>query len=263
MLDKGRGGRVMPKLPKENCLYRIGDFRLDARSRVLLRGSEPVRMPLKATEILLTLVEHSGDVVTKEELLHAVWPDKIVDEANLKQNIAVIRKVLDVQPGSPGHIETFVGRGYRIVGIVEEVVAEPSSAIARPQPHDELPPPYKVLPAVVFPAAVRPRPSGWIVTALVLRWRGFGRPRDLAGLRSSQRDLCRALYRVPRHPGHPSTRFEVTTRRLAGREKSSFFMAAEEWQTPGGLGKIARPRRPDQDRLPGGPPLQPSLVARR
>lgn len=94
-------------------------------------------MSLKATEILLTLVEHSGDVVTKDELLHAVWPDKVVDEANLKQNIAVIRKILDVQPGSPGHIETFVGRGYRIIGTVEEVIAKPPGADAKPEPHSQ------------------------------------------------------------------------------------------------------------------------------
>ncbi len=132
---------MTPKLSKEHCIYRIGNFRLDARAKVLLRGDDPVRMPLKATEILLVLVQHSGEVVTKDELLNAVWPDKVVDEANLKQNIAVIRKILDSQPGSPVHIETFVGRGYRIVGTAEEVIATPPAEVPAPGPHMGPPPP--------------------------------------------------------------------------------------------------------------------------
>ena len=116
MYNSDKGFKEFARLTRESRSYQFGEFRLNGGSRVLLRANEPVRLPLKAIEILLTLVERCGDVVTKEEIMAAVWPDKVVDEANLKQNIAVIRKCLCVEPGMPGHIETFVGRGYRIIG---------------------------------------------------------------------------------------------------------------------------------------------------
>ena len=116
MHNPNKGFEKVATLERENRIYRFGEFRLDGGSRVLLRANEPVRLPLKAIEILLTLVKRSGDVVTKEEIMTAVWPGKVVDEANLKQNIAVIRKSLAIEPGMPGYIETFVGRGYRIIG---------------------------------------------------------------------------------------------------------------------------------------------------
>ena len=131
----------MQPLVREHCTYRFGEFRLDSGSRVLLRANEPVRVPLKAIEILLMLVKHSGDVVTKEEIMTAVWPGKVVDDANLKQNIAVIRKSLAIAPGMPGYIETFVGRGYRIIGagIEAEPQPPPSSTPAETELPTHLP----------------------------------------------------------------------------------------------------------------------------
>lgn len=97
-------------------VYQFGPFRLDSTSKVLLRDGQPVRLARKAVETLLALVENAGQVLTKEELLATVWPDRVVDEANLAQNVAVIRKALGVERGAAGYIETFPGRGYRILG---------------------------------------------------------------------------------------------------------------------------------------------------
>ncbi len=101
---------------------------------MLLRENEPVRLTKKAIETLLALVENSGLVLTKEELMRAVWPDRVVDEANLAQNIAVIRKALAVEHGAPGSIETFPGRGYRILGPIAaaEVLDEGTSESVSP-----------------------------------------------------------------------------------------------------------------------------------
>jgi Tol biopolymer transport system component/DNA-binding winged helix-turn-helix (wHTH) protein len=125
------------------CLYEFGEFRLDANSKMLLRGSEPVHLPLKATEILLILAQNGGDVVSKERLMNAAWPNRVVDEANLKQNIAVIRRTLAIAPGMPGHIDTFVGRGYRLVGSVArapdlDMAPSPTQPAA---PSNAVPPP--------------------------------------------------------------------------------------------------------------------------
>src|SRR5687768_8891017 len=75
-------------------------------------------MTRKAVETLLVLVENPGRVLTKEEIMSAVWTDRVVDEANLAQNIAVVRRILAAEKGSPAHIETFPGRGYRLEGPV-------------------------------------------------------------------------------------------------------------------------------------------------
>lgn len=97
-------------------------------------------------ETLIVLASRSPEVATKEEMLAAVWQDRIVDEANLAQNIAVIRKTLGASPGDPAYIETFPGRGYRLLGpvTVEQPAgaAEPSLAHVEPepsQPHPKAP----------------------------------------------------------------------------------------------------------------------------
>lgn len=112
-------------------IYKFGSFGLDASAKVLLRGGEPLHLTRKAAETLLILVEQSPQVVTKEDLIAAIWPDRVVDEANLAQNIAVVRRALNVEKGHAGYIETFAGRGYRILGPVtvsEEATREPEGA---------------------------------------------------------------------------------------------------------------------------------------
>jgi Tol biopolymer transport system component/DNA-binding winged helix-turn-helix (wHTH) protein len=99
---------------------RIGEFELDPVAKVLFRDGQPVGLTRKATEMLLALARRAGQVVTKEELMAEVWPDRVVDEANLAQNIAVVRKALGVAKGHPASIETFAGRGYRMEGPVGE-----------------------------------------------------------------------------------------------------------------------------------------------
>jgi DNA-binding winged helix-turn-helix (wHTH) protein len=79
---------------KNNQRYEFGPYRVDANERVLWQGDEIVRLTPKIVETLLVLVESEGKVVTKEELMSRIWPDTIVDEANLTQNIFVLRKCL-------------------------------------------------------------------------------------------------------------------------------------------------------------------------
>lgn len=97
-------------------LYEFGPFRLDPEKRLLLRNDEPVPLQLKAFDTLLVLVRHSQQVVLKDELMKAVWPDTFVEESNLAQNIFVLRKTLALNSGvqdSHRFIATIPGRGYR------------------------------------------------------------------------------------------------------------------------------------------------------
>jgi len=98
----------------------FGPYRLDFERRRLLRGTELVLVHQKALEILIFLVEHRGEVVSKDELMHSIWPDSFVEESNLTQNIFVLRKALGEGPKENRYIATIPGRGYRFVATLDD-----------------------------------------------------------------------------------------------------------------------------------------------
>lgn len=100
-------------------MYEFGPYRLDAAQKLLLHHARVVPLTLKAFEVLLALVEQAGNVVTKEELLHRVWPNTFVDEGNLTQTIFMLRKALSDGAQGANFIETIPKRGYRFVAQVE------------------------------------------------------------------------------------------------------------------------------------------------
>ena len=104
--------------------YEFGDFRLDATKRRLLRGGEPVQLTPKVFDTLLYMVEHRGDVITKDALMAALWPDTVVEENNLGQNISKLRSVLGESRGENLYIATAQGRGYRFVADVKALTDE-------------------------------------------------------------------------------------------------------------------------------------------
>jgi TolB-like protein/DNA-binding winged helix-turn-helix (wHTH) protein len=101
-------------------IYEFGPFRVDALRRVLLRDGNPVRLPAKAFEILLVLLEEKGRLVEKEELMRRVWPDSIVEENNLTVNMSALRKSLIESPGEHRYVVTVPGRGYQFVADVRQ-----------------------------------------------------------------------------------------------------------------------------------------------
>jgi len=105
-------------------LYEFGPFRVDPDKQVLLREDQPVSITPKAFETLLILVRHSREVVSKDELMKAVWPDAFVEEANLSQNIFVLRKALGDTLEDRRYIVTLPGRGYRFVAQVRTVAQD-------------------------------------------------------------------------------------------------------------------------------------------
>src|SRR5262252_2855948 len=102
-------------------LYEFGAFQLDTAKR-LLRRLDGTTVPLtpRVFETLLYMVEHRGIVLDKERLMEAVWPDSIVEENNLSQNISTLRRIFGETPGSHSYIVTVPGRGYRFVADVSE-----------------------------------------------------------------------------------------------------------------------------------------------
>ena len=106
-------------------LYGFGPFRIDTVERTLLCHERPVQLTPKVFDTLLALVESSGHVLGKNELMQKVWPDSFVEENNLAQNISVLRKVLGEGAEGLKYIETVSKRGYRFVADVEELWDEP------------------------------------------------------------------------------------------------------------------------------------------
>src|SRR5437762_5834504 len=106
-------------------VYEFGEFRLDAARRLLWRNGAQVPLTPRVFETLLYLVEHYDTVLDKECLMEAVWPDSIVEENNLTQNISTLRRVFGETPGSHHYIVTVPGRGYRFVADVK--VREPAA----------------------------------------------------------------------------------------------------------------------------------------
>lgn len=99
--------------------YEFGPFRLDMQRYLLIRSGEPIQLSPKAFKTLMVLIENRERVVSKDELLQAIWPDAHVEESNLAQNIFVIRKVL-AEGDNGRYIVTIPGTGYRFVGKVAE-----------------------------------------------------------------------------------------------------------------------------------------------
>src|SRR5262245_5384561 len=106
---------------QENLSYEFGLYRLDLASRLLLRDGRPEPLTPKAFETLLALVENSGQLVSKHELMKRIWPDTIVEEANLANNISLLRKILGQGADERPCIETLPKRGYRFVADVRQV----------------------------------------------------------------------------------------------------------------------------------------------
>ncbi len=109
--------------------YRFGPFQLDAAEHRLLRDGAEVPLQFKAFEILCILVERSGRLLTKEDLLRQVWPDTVVEENNLNKNISSLRKALGGPATGQSYIETVPRVGYRFVTPVTQMASSVSLPI--------------------------------------------------------------------------------------------------------------------------------------
>ena len=102
-------------------LYHFGPFALDPNKRALFRHSKPVALTPKAFDVLLYLAQNPNRVISKEELLKAVWAGSFVEEGNLTQNVFLLRKVLAEESGESGLIVTVPRVGYQFAAEVATV----------------------------------------------------------------------------------------------------------------------------------------------
>src|ERR1700687_5990012 len=140
---------------KSRQFYEFGPFRVDPEKELLLRGDETVPLTPKTFQILLVLVRHSKEVVTKDDLLKMVWPDTFVEEANLSRNIFLLRQALGETPQDHQYIVTVPGRGYRFAEDVKLVPSSELSVVAASHTKLQV-------------QVNESRPWGWIAAAVVL-----------------------------------------------------------------------------------------------
>lgn len=160
--------------------YLWDEWRFEPTECRLTRDGAVVPMPAKALDLLATLLRRAPRLVTKEEILTAVWPDATVEEGNIAFHIAALRKNLDTDDG-PSAIENVRGRGYRFVhdiailqlpltDAVQQRIAEPRPA-TQPRPPRRLP--WRklavagiLIAAFVVTMIVRSRPEEWSVVVM-------------------------------------------------------------------------------------------------
>jgi predicted ATPase/DNA-binding winged helix-turn-helix (wHTH) protein len=116
----------------------FGPFRLDTARACLWRGEQLLPLPPKPFAVLAYLVAHAGEVVSKEALLEAVWPETVVSEGVLKTCMGQIRQVLGETARQPQYIATMHRRGYRFIAPVTPV----ATAITAAVPSDAPPCPF-------------------------------------------------------------------------------------------------------------------------
>ncbi|HKN85056.1 MAG TPA: transcriptional regulator, partial [Pyrinomonadaceae bacterium] len=112
-------------------VYSFGHFLLDPVRRTLCRAGQTVPLRPKTFDVLLTLVEHRGELLDKDRFFKLVWQDTIVEENNLARHVSTLRKVLH-ENGEGQSIVTIPYRGYRFVAPVEIINSSVGPVTAHP-----------------------------------------------------------------------------------------------------------------------------------
>src|ERR1700751_5105029 len=129
--------------PEPKDVLSFGPFSLFAAERLLKKGDEPIPLGDRALDILIALAERPGEVVTRKDLISTVWPDLTVEEANLRFQMAALRKALGDGRDGARYISNISGRGYCFVAPVTRSGAEqlvPVTGIATSRLFQKLPP---------------------------------------------------------------------------------------------------------------------------
>ena len=111
--------------------YRFGRFAVQPAERRLLADDHSIAVGPRAFDLLVALIDRAGHLVTKEELIHRVWPNLVIEENNLQVQVSALRKIL-----GPDTIATVPGRGYRFTVALESAESQ------------TFPPPSKVFAAI-------------------------------------------------------------------------------------------------------------------
>jgi len=108
--------------------YRLGPYSIDGAAYRLLKGADPIDLSPKALDLLFLFAERPGTLVTKDDMLRALWPGVAVTDNAITQVVSELRQALGDEPASPRYVETVPRRGYRFIGVVEALAPVPAAA---------------------------------------------------------------------------------------------------------------------------------------
>ncbi len=109
-------GQALPNaIGAPDAVTSFGEFRLYPGRHLLVRDQDPVPIGSRALDILIALTERPGELLTKDELIARAWPNTIVEESNLRAQIAVLRRALNEEQSTARYITAVPARGYRFI----------------------------------------------------------------------------------------------------------------------------------------------------
>ena len=120
-------------------VYEFGDFRVEVRERLLRAQGQAMAITPKAFDTLVLLLENAGRLVEKDTFFARLWPDTVVEEASLAQNISMLRKLLTAGTDGTKFIETVPKRGYRFVAAVRRIEAGETDSASAARGEAEIP----------------------------------------------------------------------------------------------------------------------------
>lgn len=132
----------MPGIEEQQPGFQFGVFEINPRSRELRKRGVKLKLQDQPLQILLLLLEHSGEVVTREQIQKRLWPeDTYVDFDNaINSAVRKIRDALGDTPENPRFVETLARRGYRFIAPVSQSAKDPFLRDARPTAQNQVVP---------------------------------------------------------------------------------------------------------------------------
>jgi eukaryotic-like serine/threonine-protein kinase len=227
-------------------LWSFGPVEFDERSYELRVQGEPVELERKSLEVLRQLLYRAGEVVTKDELLEAVWPGRVLSDNSLPKAISRIREALG--DDEQQLIRTVHGYGYRLVAPVKVQSARAAPALTRLDLHEGDHPPLRPLWSLVRRLGGGGQGEVWLARHDKTREeRVFKFALDLAGLTAIKREIT--LYRFLRET--LAGRDEFTRVLDWNLEEAPYYIELEHgggnleaWaESAGGLARVALPTR--------------------
>lgn len=170
--------------------YEFGEFRLDTRRRVLMKGEAEVPISARNYDLLFALVTNEGRTISHDELLETVWEGAFVEQSNLKKGISALRQILGEDPNSARFIRTIPRRGYGFIAPVRRLgddastVSYVATEVVLEEEVFEDESDSKQLPPVSRRSYSRPLTIGLLIAAIVslgafaaYTWRNRGQPK--------------------------------------------------------------------------------------
>ena len=116
----------MDRHSKPPARYRVDDLLVDTGTHRISRGGIAIDLTKRSYDLLLALIEAAPNLLTNDELLEKVWPDRIVGQETVTQRVKLVRDAIGDDPGNPRYIKAIWGEGYRLRARVQRLRSGPS-----------------------------------------------------------------------------------------------------------------------------------------